>query len=77
MSTGMAPPAVARTRAEALITAIRLLHILALLFFPLVALAALRMAAVLQGQLADRISDIAGHEFLLRVTNTRLSMCCF
>ena len=69
MSTGMAPPAVARARAEALITAIRLLHILAPLF-PLVALVALRMAAVLQGQLADGISDIAGHEFLLESQHT-------
>ena len=79
MSTGMAPPAVARERAGVLLTATRLLHILALLL-PLVALVALRMAAVLQGQLADGISDIAGRDFLSPTRVERhiiLSISCF
>ena len=63
MSTGMAPPAVARGRAAVLLTATRLLHILALLL-PLVALVALSMVTVLQGQLADWIFDITGRDFL-------------
>jgi len=63
MSTGMAPPAVARQRAAALLTETRLLHILALLF-PLVVPVALRMATVLQGQMTDRISDVAGRDFM-------------